>query len=301
MYGADPRHFMLGTKSGCRKLFGRAGVSYPARARRICGPPTTSSPRSVGSGRRGPASARPWSSTTRASRAPATRCEPRGSARAGRRGRARRRSGAAQGDEVRERPADATTCTWGSWPSWRGSSRSASSARRSGAPACRCASPPRASSRCCRRTTRCSGGPSGQSYLGCRFPADPAYATLITRDAVKVGQELVGEGRPRALRLRLRRRPERRRLDALRDRAEPAEGRHDPPVPDAPVPDRRPLRRRRPAGSRRRAAARSASSRPTTWSRSSTGASSRRTSSTSWSATGSTSTRPGRPASSSTC
>jgi hypothetical protein len=38
------------------------------------------------------------------------------------------------------------------------------------------------------------GGPSGQSYLGCRFPADPGYATLITRDAVKVGQELVGEG-----------------------------------------------------------------------------------------------------------
>jgi hypothetical protein len=38
------------------------------------------------------------------------------------------------------------------------------------------------------------GGPSGQSYLGCRFPADPGYATLITREAVKVGQELVGEG-----------------------------------------------------------------------------------------------------------
>ena len=32
MYGADPRHFTLGTKSGCRKLFGRAGVSYPLGA-----------------------------------------------------------------------------------------------------------------------------------------------------------------------------------------------------------------------------------------------------------------------------
>ena len=38
------------------------------------------------------------------------------------------------------------------------------------------------------------GGPSGQSYFGCRFPADPGCATLITREAVKVGQELVGEG-----------------------------------------------------------------------------------------------------------
>ena len=34
------------------------------------------------------------------------------------------------------------------------------------------------------------GGPSGQSYLGCIFPADPAYAVAITRDAAKVGELL---------------------------------------------------------------------------------------------------------------
>ena len=34
------------------------------------------------------------------------------------------------------------------------------------------------------------GGPSGQSYLGCIFPADPAYASAITRDAAKVGELL---------------------------------------------------------------------------------------------------------------
>jgi hypothetical protein len=38
------------------------------------------------------------------------------------------------------------------------------------------------------------GGPSGQSYLGCRFPADPAYAAAITREAVKVGERLAEEG-----------------------------------------------------------------------------------------------------------
>jgi pheganomycin biosynthesis PGM1-like protein len=38
------------------------------------------------------------------------------------------------------------------------------------------------------------GGPSGQSYLGCRFPADPAYAAAITREAVKVGERLAREG-----------------------------------------------------------------------------------------------------------
>ena len=38
------------------------------------------------------------------------------------------------------------------------------------------------------------GGPSGQSYLGCKFPADPAYAALITREAVIVGNRLAKEG-----------------------------------------------------------------------------------------------------------
>ncbi|MGB9476291.1 MAG: peptide ligase PGM1-related protein [Candidatus Udaeobacter sp.] len=38
------------------------------------------------------------------------------------------------------------------------------------------------------------GGPSGQSYLGCMFPADPGYAPLITREAAKVGRRLAKEG-----------------------------------------------------------------------------------------------------------
>jgi PGM1 C-terminal domain/ATP-grasp domain len=38
------------------------------------------------------------------------------------------------------------------------------------------------------------GGPSGQSYLGCMFPADTGYAVLITREAAKVGRRLAKEG-----------------------------------------------------------------------------------------------------------
>jgi len=38
------------------------------------------------------------------------------------------------------------------------------------------------------------GGPSGQSYLGCVFPADKGYAALITREAAKVGRRLAKEG-----------------------------------------------------------------------------------------------------------
>src|SRR2546421_9252569 len=38
------------------------------------------------------------------------------------------------------------------------------------------------------------GGPSGQSYLGCVFPADSGYAALITQEAAKVGKRLAKEG-----------------------------------------------------------------------------------------------------------
>ncbi len=38
------------------------------------------------------------------------------------------------------------------------------------------------------------GGPSGQSYLGCRFPADFSYARAITEEAAKIGERLAEEG-----------------------------------------------------------------------------------------------------------
>ena len=38
------------------------------------------------------------------------------------------------------------------------------------------------------------GGPSGQSYLGCRFPADPAYAPAICAAARTIGERLAREG-----------------------------------------------------------------------------------------------------------
>jgi hypothetical protein len=38
------------------------------------------------------------------------------------------------------------------------------------------------------------GGPSGQSYLGCRFPADFSYARAISADAATIGRRLAREG-----------------------------------------------------------------------------------------------------------
>ena len=38
------------------------------------------------------------------------------------------------------------------------------------------------------------GGPHGQTYFGCHFPADPEYAQQIAAEAVKVGRRLAREG-----------------------------------------------------------------------------------------------------------
>lgn len=38
------------------------------------------------------------------------------------------------------------------------------------------------------------GGPSGQSYMGCRFPADFAYASAISAEAKVIGERLAREG-----------------------------------------------------------------------------------------------------------
>ncbi|MDP9074090.1 MAG: peptide ligase PGM1-related protein [Actinomycetota bacterium] len=38
------------------------------------------------------------------------------------------------------------------------------------------------------------GGPQGQVYIGCRFPADPSYRLIIQENAAKVGQILADHG-----------------------------------------------------------------------------------------------------------
>jgi hypothetical protein len=38
------------------------------------------------------------------------------------------------------------------------------------------------------------GGPGDQVYLGCRFPADPAYASELARHAAAIGRRLAAEG-----------------------------------------------------------------------------------------------------------
>ena len=243
MYGADPRHFDLGTKSGCRKLFGKAGVSYPlgaedlrtaddvidaVRRLRAARPAVRSAMVKHNEGVSGAGNA----VVKLDGSAPARRC-----------GRARRHRGAGQRDAVRE-PDPAVRLV-------HGEARRAGRDRRGAGHRRGDPEPERPAAHHAARTAR--------GALDARPGARRAKRAELPRLPVPRGPRLRGghharrgeggtgagrRGRPRALRLRLRGGPERRGLDALRDRAQPPEGRDDPPVPHAPVPDRRPLRPR---------------------------------------------------------
>ena len=106
-----------------------------------------------------------------------------------------------------------------------------------------------ARSSCCRPTTSCSAGRAGRATSAARSRPTPAYARLITEHA-RDDRRSGWRARARSAGSRSTSswsRDAARRLDAVRDRAQPAQGRHDASVPDAAVPDRRPLRRRAPA------------------------------------------------------
>ena len=143
-------------------------------------------------------------------------------------------------------PANRTRPTSASSRGWAASSRRSSTRRTSCRRRRSCA--PRRAARSVAISThdQILGGPSGQIYLGCTFPAHEDYRRAI-QDA--------GDGhRPRAGGAR-RRQPLRRRLPGVaprhraavepaRARDQPAGARHHASVPRAAVPHRRPARPR---------------------------------------------------------
>lgn len=193
MYGADPRHFELGTKSGCRKLFGRAGVSYPLGAEDLRTPDQVIE--AIG--------------RLRAAR-PAVRSamvkHNEGVSGAGNAvvdleglpapGAASER--AAIVERVRGMKFESAVQTYDTYMAKLAELAGIVEERVIGeeirSPSVQLRITPLGQLEVLSTHDQVLGGPSGQSYLGCRFPADPAYAAVITRDAVKVGQELVGEG-----------------------------------------------------------------------------------------------------------
>ena len=151
---------------------------------------------------------------------------------------------------------------------WRAaaSSRSGSSGRSCAARASSSSSRPAATRGSSRRTIRSS---SGQRYLGCRFPAEPAYARADhARSRGGSAQLLAAAGRRgRAGIDFVVARDADGGWQAVRDRGQPAQRRDDAPAGGARAADRRRLRRPTRRLHDARAARRGTTSRPTTSSR----------------------------------
>ena len=224
--GADPKLAYLGTKSGGRELFARAGVAHPTRVR--------ARPQQGRRRRRDRASAavRPRIAQVvvkldagvsgegnaivelRGSRAPGP-------------GRSWPASASAWRRCASRPPASLHATTSSGWSAAAGSSRSGSSgascaARASSSsshPARRGSSPP---------TTRSS--PTTCASAAASRPTR-AYAGAITEAAERDRRPAGRGGRDRTRRDRLHRRPQPlRQLERVRDRDQPAQGRHDAPA-----------------------------------------------------------------------
>ena len=191
LYGADPRHFDFGTKTGCRKLFAQAGISHPLgfnnlhsidevvaalRQMRTERPSIAQAVIKLNEGVSGEGNALVDLTNMEQSDDAAILERLRGM---------RFELAATRFEEY--------------WEKFR--TRGGIVEERVGVGAEEVRSPsvqlritPLGDVELLSTHDQMLGGPSGQSYLGCIFPADPAYAAAITRDATKVGQLLRDAG-----------------------------------------------------------------------------------------------------------
>ena len=245
MYGADPRLSTSGRRPGCRRLFAEEGVRHPLGLR---GPAHLDEVRTRWCGARPAVDA--CSVIVKLNEGVSGQgnamVDLRGLPAPGAAERARRDRASGCGAMQFERPdTPFRRRTWPSSPSAAASSRSSSPAIEIRSPSVQLRVTPSGEVELLSTHDQVLGGPSGQSYLGCRFPADFDYAQAISTEASIIGARLAREGVIGRFAIDFVVGARRRgRMDAVRDRAQPAQGRHDAPVPHAAVPHRRPLRRR---------------------------------------------------------
>jgi hypothetical protein len=193
LYGADPAHLPFGTKTGCRRLFAEAGVPHPigyedmrdldglvdALARmRATRPAVTSAIVKLNEGVAGRGNAVVDLRELPTPAAPEERAEL-----------ARRVEAMAFEDS-------AVTLPW--YLSRLGEDGGIVEERVAGAeirsPSVQLRVTPLGEVELLSTHDQLLGGPTGQTYLGCRFPADFGYARAITEEAAKVGERLAQAG-----------------------------------------------------------------------------------------------------------
>ena len=207
MYAADPRHFHLGTKSGCRRLFAEAGVQFPAGAEDIHGLDELVEAL-VGLHEQRPVAE--WAmvklneGASGSGNAVVDLRGIEGSHDAGTSGS--QGHSAAYGDQVREivreriramafEDSTVTLAAYLDKLAERGGiveERVVGDEVRS--PSVQMRILPTGELEILSTHDQILGGPTGQLYLGARFPADPAYAMTISRAAEAVGLVLARKG-----------------------------------------------------------------------------------------------------------
>lgn len=193
MYGADPRHFALGTKSGGRRLFAEEGVAHPVGVEHLASvddvvdaiataraakPSMRQVLVKLNEGVSGEGNALVDLTAVPAPGDPGERAALRA---------------AVEGMEF-ELP-DATYTSYTDKLAERGGvieERIAGHDFRS--PSVQLRVTPLGDVELLSTHDQLLGGASGQTYLGCVFPANPEYAPAITREAAKIGRRLAREG-----------------------------------------------------------------------------------------------------------
>jgi PGM1 C-terminal domain len=193
MYGADPRHFDLGTKTGCRRVFQEAGVNHPvgfedlrsfedivaALARlRAARPAVSQAMVKLNEGVSGAGNALV---ELVGLPAPGTPDES-----------------AALAERVRAMELEGRTVTMDAYLAKFAERAGIVEERITGeevlSPSVQLRVTPLGEVEVLSTHDQVLGGPTGQSYLGCTFPAAPAYARAITEEARAVGARLAEHG-----------------------------------------------------------------------------------------------------------
>jgi PGM1 C-terminal domain len=194
MYGADPRHFPLGTKSGCRRLFAEEGVRHPLgyedlntiddvvdclAQMRAARPTMARALVKLNEGVSGAGNALiDLQGVTSPPGSPDERPELR----------KRVERMAFEGDDV---PYDAYVAKL---EERGGIVEELITGLELRSPSVQLRVTPTGEVELLSTHDQLLGGPSGQTYLGCRFPADFAYARAISADAGTIGARLAKEG-----------------------------------------------------------------------------------------------------------
>jgi hypothetical protein len=193
MYGADPRHFPLGTKTGCRRIFAEVGVPHPAGIEGLRDiAEVAAAILELRAGRPDMASLLVKLNEGVSGEGNAL-VDLKGLPAPGAAGERQ-----AVEERLRAMRYEAAGATYDGYVAKLAARGGVIEERITGdqfeSPSVQLRATPLGRVELLSTHDQLLGGPSGQSYLGCRFPADPAYAPAISREAFKVGEYLAKEG-----------------------------------------------------------------------------------------------------------